>query len=120
VDSAAAPRDLHVVESRGAQLLFVGPGPAEDRVRMRVDESGHEHAAAAIDARAVRITRLEVVAGSDRDDSAIGDRDGGVREDPGVAHLGAAAGAPWARARDNLRCIYEKKLRRQKSEVRGE
>ena len=55
VDAAAAPRDLHVGNARGAKLLLFVARAAEDRVRVRVDEAGREHAACAVDRRGARM-----------------------------------------------------------------
>src|SRR6185437_12618467 len=69
VDTAAAPRDLHVVETRGTHLLFVLPRPAEDAVGVRVDEPWREDTIPAVDltgARKSRSQRGDVVDSGDR------------------------------------------------------
>ena len=75
-------------------LLFVGARPAEHAMRVRVDESRREDAAAAVDLVARRGYRSRNVAtASDGGDALAVDGDGDAGAHAGVVHLGAAARA---------------------------
>src|SRR5688572_6130388 len=79
---------------------------------MRIDETGHQYAAAAIDRREMRITRLETFTWADRDDTAVADRNRSTRADAGVAHFRAAPCPRRTSARDDLRRVDEQERRR--------
>ena len=118
MDAAAAPRDLHVVESVGAQLLLLEPRLAEDGVRVRVDEAGREHSAAAVDDLGARVRILEIACGSDRGDPPVAHGDRGVPQNSGIAHLGAAARSRGAGAGDDLRRVDEEHRSRVRHPIR--
>lgn len=90
MDAPAPPRDIHVVESRRPHLLFFRPGTAKNRMGMRVDESGREDATAAVDGRVLRITTLELIAGTDGLDASVTDGNGRVGKGTQLTHFGTA------------------------------
>ena len=49
VNAASAAGDLHVIESTGAHLVLFVSRPAEDAMRVRIDESGHQNMLTTID-----------------------------------------------------------------------
>jgi hypothetical protein len=73
-------RDFHVVQASRPELLFVGPGAAEDRMSVGIDEPGHQHAATAVHGSEISIPGLQLSPWPDRDNPAIGHRDRGVGE----------------------------------------
>jgi hypothetical protein len=108
VNPTASAGDLHVVESSRAQFLFVSARPAKNGVRMRVDESRHQHAAFAIDGPERCITRLEVVTRTDVEDPPAADSDCRIGQDSRISHFHATSRAARTSARDHLRRIQKK------------
>src|SRR5206468_9045041 len=68
VNSSATAGDFHVIEPRSAQLLFVEARPAEQRMRVRVDESRREHAPQTIQLARGRVAPAELCFRADRRD----------------------------------------------------
>src|SRR5436190_24140962 len=110
MDTPAAPRDLHVVQSRGPHFVLVRAWRAEDRVRVRVDERGRDDPARAVDPFSVPESLLQVATWANGGDAFSAHRHGAVLDDLEDAHLGAPARRRWPRARDNLPCIDEDQL----------
>src|SRR5688572_3422344 len=107
VNSASPAGDFHVVESRRPQFLFFGPWPAENGVRVGIDESWHEHAAPAIDRSGPRITRLELGPRAYVSDATADNRDAAVGADARVPHFFATTRPCRAGTCHNLRGVGE-------------
>ena len=54
-DSAAGCQDVEVLGTFEPHLVFLGPVAAPDDVRVRVDETGHDHAAGGVQRRLVGV-----------------------------------------------------------------
>src|SRR5207302_8298456 len=90
-------------------LLLFEAGFPEDGVGVRVDETRHEDAAAAINYLGIGISVLDVTSGAHHGDATVADGDGGVPENPCVAHFVAFARPRGAGAGYNLGGVYEQK-----------
>jgi hypothetical protein len=107
VDPSAAARDLHVVEARRSQLLFLEARLAEDGVGVRVDEARREHAVGAIDARRVPISVLQVRLRPNLHDPLAVDGHGDAGHNAGVIHLTPAPGSRRPLTGDDLGGVDE-------------
>ncbi|WP_104022767.1 hypothetical protein [Gemmatirosa kalamazoonensis] len=86
---------------------------------MRVDESGREQPAAAVDDVGVGMQATQLAVGRDRGDALSDDGDADALPDAGVGQLNAAAGARGARAGRELSDVQEQRLTRRRGD-RGE
>src|SRR5687768_9177713 len=111
VNPAAAPRDLHVVETGGAELLLLEPRLPENGVRMGIDESRRQESSLTIDAVRAVVGALEFLLWANGGDLLSDHRYGDSGQDAGVAHLAPAPRAPGPAARDDLRCVDEQQRR---------
>ena len=107
VDAAAAPRDLHVVEPRGAHLLLLVARAAEDACVCESTNPGVSTPLPQSISVARGIPRAQRSRDVDRDDPPPSDGDGDAGANAGVAHLRAAPRARRAGAGDDLRRIDE-------------
>jgi len=94
----------------GAELVLLKPRLAENRVGVRVDETGGEHAAATVDDLGALVCILEIASGADRGDAAVAHGDSHVAKNPGLFHLSALPSARWAGAGDYLGGVDEEQV----------
>src|SRR6185312_11024271 len=90
MNPAAASRDLHVVEPRSSHLLLIGAQPTENAVCVRIDEPGHQDAAAAVDFARAAEALAEDFEGVDVRDAFARDRNCDSGAYAGVLHFAAA------------------------------
>ena len=107
VDAAPPFRDLHVVEPCRPHFLLIGPWSPEDGVRMRIDQTGHEDPAPAVDPLVVCITTLEFIARTNRLDDSFGHRNRTIVERRQLPHFLTTARSGRPRARHQLRSVGE-------------
>src|SRR5438552_15979738 len=93
MNAAATPRNLHVIETGRAHLLLLEPRAAEERVRMGIDEPGHEDAARAVDLPGVAERGVKLGATADCRNPVAFDGDRYVRAPADVIHFEASARA---------------------------
>jgi hypothetical protein len=79
---------------------------------VRIDETGHEHPSAAIDALCIWTRALELVRRSHSGNAVPYDEHPDAAAHLRIAHLGATTRARRAGAGDNLGCVQEEKAHR--------
>jgi hypothetical protein len=111
MNSTAAPRDLHVADPCGAKLLLLVSRAAEDRMRMRIDETWRENAATAVDTLGAGKLARELALGGDCSNEVVFNRDTDAGENSRILHFGAAPRSRRPGTRYDLRSIDEEQLR---------
>jgi hypothetical protein len=84
MNSPASPRDFHVADTGGAQLLFFISRPAEDCVCVGINQAGSQQSSKAIDPLGFRVFLFEVPGFADGDNVPVFYRDRSVVSDDRV------------------------------------